>query len=69
MPMINCPNCGATTNTAICPGWWDKEKKAKCLAKFVEGQGYVEGCGYAEADGLDKHFANQVIYGGQTKGG
>lgn len=68
MPIINCPSCGAKTNTAICPGWWNKESPGKCLAKFVEGVGYEQGCGYHDADGLDKRFADSVINGAQTNG-
>jgi hypothetical protein len=65
MPIINCPNCGEKTNTAVCPGWWDKARLAKCTVRLAYQSGYgnryVKGCGYDELSDFDKKFADELI--------
>ena len=62
MPIVNCPRCGAKTNTAICAGWWDVEnrEKAKCTGKIVDGK-YEKGCGYETASDFDRKFVDGLL--------
>ena len=59
MSIIDCPNCGNKTNTAVCTELWDKEK-ARCVAKIEDGK-FVKGCGYDVASEFDRNFANKQI--------
>lgn len=59
MPIIDCPNCGSKTNTAVCTELWD-ESKARCVAKIIGGK-FVKGCGYSSASKFERNFADRQI--------
>lgn len=65
MPIIDCPSCGEKTNTAICPGWWDKTTPAKCTGKLVRNSAdnfvYAKGCGYEGANKFDQSYVDRLI--------
>lgn len=61
MPVVTCPNCGATTNTAVATAWWEP-KEARCTGKFVDGK-WERGCGYDTAPDFDKAYVDKLIRG------